>query len=155
MTATDGTVQDRRPGSVLVTGGASGLGAAIALAVQAAGGRPFVLDLVAPPFEVDHPSGAPPHALRVEYGGRVVAYSGDTQWTDQLVDAARDADLFVCEAYTFDRPIRFHLDHATLRAHRERLTARRIILTHLGPEMLARARDAAWQCASDGLAVSL
>ena len=54
MTATDGTVQDRRPGSVLVTGGASGLGAAIALAVQAAGGRPYVLDLVAPPFEVDH-----------------------------------------------------------------------------------------------------
>jgi ribonuclease BN (tRNA processing enzyme) len=46
------------------------------------------------PFEVDHPSGAPPHALRVEYGGRVVAYSGDTQWTEQLVDAARDANLF-------------------------------------------------------------
>jgi ribonuclease BN (tRNA processing enzyme) len=107
------------------------------------------------PFEVEHPSGAPPHALRVEYGGRVVTYSGDTQWTDQLVDAARDAHLFVCEAYTFDRPIRFHLDHATLRAHRERFTARRIILTHLGPEMLARAADAAWECASDGLAVLL
>ena len=54
MTATDGTVQDRRPGAVLVTGGASGLGAAIALAVQDAGGRPFVLDLVAPPFAVGH-----------------------------------------------------------------------------------------------------
>ena len=54
MTATDGPVQDRRPGAVLVTGGASGLGAAVALAVQAAGGRPFVLDLVAPPFQVDH-----------------------------------------------------------------------------------------------------
>jgi NAD(P)-dependent dehydrogenase (short-subunit alcohol dehydrogenase family) len=54
VTATDGPVQDRRPGAVLVTGGASGLGAAIALAVEAAGGRPYVLDLVAPPFEVDH-----------------------------------------------------------------------------------------------------
>ena len=54
MTATDGPVQDRRPGAVLVTGGASGLGAAIALAVEAAGGRPYVLDLVAPPFQVDH-----------------------------------------------------------------------------------------------------
>ena len=54
MTATDGTGQDRRPGAVLVTGGASGLGAAVALAVAAAGGRPYVLDLVAPPFEVDH-----------------------------------------------------------------------------------------------------
>ena len=54
MTVTDGTERGRRPGAVLVTGGASGLGAAVALAVQAAGGRPFVLDLVAPPFDVDH-----------------------------------------------------------------------------------------------------
>ena len=54
MTATDGPAQDRRPGAVLVTGGASGLGAAVALAVRDAGGRPFVLDLVSPPFEVDH-----------------------------------------------------------------------------------------------------
>ena len=54
MTATDGTERDRRPGTVLVTGGASGLGAAVALAVRAAGGRPYVLDLVAPAFEVDH-----------------------------------------------------------------------------------------------------
>jgi len=54
VTATDGPAQDRRPGAVLVTGGASGLGAAVALAVRDAGGRPFVLDLVTPPFAVDH-----------------------------------------------------------------------------------------------------
>jgi NAD(P)-dependent dehydrogenase (short-subunit alcohol dehydrogenase family) len=54
VTATDGPAQDRRPGAVLVTGGASGLGAAVALAVRDAGGRPFVLDLASPPFEVDH-----------------------------------------------------------------------------------------------------
>ena len=53
MTATDGPVQDRRPGAVLVTGGASGLGAAIALAVEAAGGRRSGRDLAAPPFPVD------------------------------------------------------------------------------------------------------
>jgi len=54
VTATDGPAQDRRPGTVLVTGGASGLGAAVALAVETAGGRPFVLDLVTPRFAVDH-----------------------------------------------------------------------------------------------------
>ena len=53
MTATDGPLPER-PGAVLVTGGASGLGAAVALAVRDAGGRPFVLDLVTPPFDVDH-----------------------------------------------------------------------------------------------------
>jgi len=42
------------PGTVLVTGGASGLGAAVAQAVERAGGTPVVLDRVAPSYETDH-----------------------------------------------------------------------------------------------------
>jgi ribonuclease BN (tRNA processing enzyme) len=72
-----------------------------------------------------------------------------------LVDAARDADLFVCEAYTFDRLIRYHLDHATLVRHLDRIHARRVILTHLGPDMLARRHEAAVECADDGLIVDV
>jgi NAD(P)-dependent dehydrogenase (short-subunit alcohol dehydrogenase family) len=41
-------------GTVLVTGGASGLGAAVAAAVAAAGGTPVVLDRVPPALDVDH-----------------------------------------------------------------------------------------------------
>lgn len=40
-------------GTVLVTGGSSGLGAAVAQAVAAAGGRPVVLDRVDPPYDVE------------------------------------------------------------------------------------------------------
>jgi 2-dehydro-3-deoxy-L-rhamnonate dehydrogenase (NAD+) len=39
---------DRGPGRVLITGGSSGLGAAVAEAVVAAGGTPVVLDIKAP-----------------------------------------------------------------------------------------------------------
>jgi NAD(P)-dependent dehydrogenase (short-subunit alcohol dehydrogenase family) len=42
------------PGRVLVTGGTSGLGAALVDAVLAAGGRPYVLDRVAPRDGIDH-----------------------------------------------------------------------------------------------------
>jgi NAD(P)-dependent dehydrogenase (short-subunit alcohol dehydrogenase family) len=49
------TPDARPPGRVLVTGGASGLGAAVVDVVAAAGGRPVVIDRVPPPFEgVDH-----------------------------------------------------------------------------------------------------
>ena len=40
--------------TVIVTGGASGLGAAVARSIRGAGGRPVVLDRVAPSADVDH-----------------------------------------------------------------------------------------------------
>ena len=42
------------PGTVLVSGGASGLGAAVAKAVRAAGGTPVVLDRAPPRVDVEH-----------------------------------------------------------------------------------------------------
>jgi ribonuclease BN (tRNA processing enzyme) len=106
-------------------------------------------------FAVVHPSGAPAHALRLDDGERVVAYSGDTEWTDRLLDAARGADLFLCEAYVYDRAVKFHLSHDAVVTHRDALGARRIVLTHMGPDMLARQADAAFECASDGLVIEV
>jgi ribonuclease BN (tRNA processing enzyme)/RimJ/RimL family protein N-acetyltransferase len=106
-------------------------------------------------FAVEHASGAPSYALRVEYGGKVFAYSGDTEWTERLVEAARGADLFVCEAYTFDRKIRYHLDYRTLRERLPDLGCRRVILTHMGPEMLGRLGEVDVEHAEDGQRVRL
>jgi D-tyrosyl-tRNA(Tyr) deacylase len=104
---------------------------------------------------VVHPSGAPPFALRLEAGGRVLAYSGDTEWTDTLCDAARGADVFVCEAYTYDRPIKYHLDYATLSGHRARLDCRRLVLTHMSDDMLGRLDGVPVEAAHDGLALDV
>ena len=106
-------------------------------------------------FEVQHASGAPPYALRVEYGGKVVAYSGDTEWTETLIDAARGADVFICEAYYFEKMIRYHLDYATLRRQRHRLECARVILTHMSQDMLRHANEAEFECADDGRTIAL
>jgi ribonuclease BN (tRNA processing enzyme) len=107
------------------------------------------------PYQVEHASGAPALGLRLTFEDKVVAYSGDTAWTDTLVDVARDADVFVCEAYSIERVIRYHLDFATLRANRARLSCRRLVLTHLGPEALARRADLDAEVAEDGLVLHL
>jgi len=106
-------------------------------------------------WEVEHACGAPPLALRVEPGGVSFAYSGDTQWTPALAEAARGADLFAVEAYTFDRPIRYHLDYQTLRAHAAEIRAERVVLTHMSAGMLARLADAELPAAYDGMVIDL
>lgn len=105
------------------------------------------------PFQVLHASGAPSYAVRIDTPAASVAYSGDTEWTDALLEAADGADLFLCEGYS-PRPIRWHLDLGTLARHRSQLSCRRLMLTHLSPAALA-SDLAAWQVASDGLGLDL
>jgi len=104
-------------------------------------------------WQVEHACGASPLALRVDLGGVTFAYSGDTQWTPALIDAARDADLFAVEAYTYDRPVRYHLDYQTLRAHLDEIQAERIVLTHMSSAMLSRLTDAELPAAYDGMII--
>ena len=91
------------------------------------------------PFEVVHPSGAPSYALRVEYGGRTLAFSGDTEWTEALAEAAAGADLFICECNSYDRQIPNHLNYREILARRDLFNCARILLTHLGDDMLERS----------------
>jgi ribonuclease BN (tRNA processing enzyme) len=105
--------------------------------------------------EVRHACGAPPLALRFDCDGRTIAYSGDSEWTDTLIDVGRDADLFIVEALSFDKRISQHLDYAALLANEARIGARRIVLTHLGPDMLSRAQEAQHEIAADGLVIDV
>ncbi len=109
----------------------------------------------ATPFEVMHASGAAPYAYRVQLDGKTVGYSGDTEWTEVLVQAARDADLFICECYYFDKEMRFHLSYRALQEHRRKLRCRRLVLTHLGPESLARRDEIEEEIAEDGQVIIL
>jgi ribonuclease BN (tRNA processing enzyme) len=106
-------------------------------------------------WQVEHACGAPPLALRVELDGVSVGYSGDTQWTPALAEAARGTDLFAVESYTFDRPVRYHLDYQTLHGHLGELGADRIVLTHMSASMLDRLDDAELAAAYDGMNVRL
>jgi ribonuclease BN (tRNA processing enzyme) len=107
------------------------------------------------PFDVVHPSGAPSFAFRMEIADRVLAYSGDTEWTDTLIEAGRDADLFISECYSFESGPKFHLNYKTLRARIRKLKPKRILLTHMSEEMLAKLDQVTIDAAEDGQLLQL
>jgi ribonuclease BN (tRNA processing enzyme) len=108
------------------------------------------------PFPVVHgESGGPFLAYRIEAEGRVIAYSADTEWTEALIPAARGADLFIAEAYYYDKVVKNHLSLKTLEAHLPEISARRLVLTHMSDDMLGRLDTLDYTAASDGMIVEL
>jgi ribonuclease BN (tRNA processing enzyme) len=112
-------------------------------------------DLAVLPVRVIHGSGAPSYALRVECAGKIIAYSGDTEWTDALRMVADGADLFICESYFFERQMKNHLNYRTLMAHRAELRCKRLIITHMGEDVLGRLGEIELEVAQDGMEVIL
>jgi ribonuclease BN (tRNA processing enzyme) len=108
------------------------------------------------PYPVVHgESGGPFLAYRIEAEGRVIAYSADTEWTDTLIPTARGADLFIAEAYYYDKLVKNHLSLKTLEAHLPEINAKRLVLTHMSDDMLARLGELPCTAAEDGMAVEL
>ena len=93
-----------------------------------------------------------------EAGGRTLAYSGDTEWTEALVASGERADLFITECYAYDRPVRYHLDWKTLQPNLARIGAKRIMVTHMNEDMLAHREllaAAGVLAAEDGLTLDV
>jgi len=120
-------------------------------------GKPTeLLGMTVTAFPVVHDDRAGPClAYRIETGEHTLCYSGDTQWTDVLTDASRDADLFICECYAYDKQTKAHLSYAVLEQHLPAITAKRIVLTHMSDEMVMRTDGIALERAADGMVIAL
>jgi hypothetical protein len=78
------------------------------------------------------------------------------EWVDGLLAAGHNADLLIAEAYCFERMVRFHLDYVTLREKLSMIGAKRLVLTHMSPEMLGRVSELQdCEAANDGLEVEI
>ena len=100
-------------------------------------------------------SGGPFLGYRIETEGRVIAYTADTEWTEALIPLGRAADLFIAEAYTYDRPVKNHLSLKALEARLGEIRPKRLILTHMSDDMLERLDILPYEAASDGLVVEI
>jgi ribonuclease BN (tRNA processing enzyme) len=105
-------------------------------------GVPFqAAGLTVTAIEVPHYT-IPTYAFRIADGTRTITYSGDSAPSDALVEAARDADLFLCEATLasgeLDNEPRGHLSADEAIAAFEASGAKRLLLTHRPQELPLR-----------------
>jgi ribonuclease BN (tRNA processing enzyme) len=95
--------------------------------------------------------------IRIEHGGKVLAYSADAGPDGDLAGLAADADIFICEA-TYQREGGDWEGHLTA-AQAARIAmdagAKRLVLTHLPPGRNHDRSLAEAQAACEGLPVEL
>lgn len=115
----------------------------------------FLEEFKISPYSMIHPSGASSLALRVEYKGKVLTYTGDTEWTEELISASEDADLLIIECTTYATKVKYHLDYHTILTNQEKLKAKKIVLTHMSTEMLRMLPNISHEYAEDGKVFNL
>ncbi len=110
------------------------------------------------PLEVRHYSGAPSYALRFALEDKVLAFTGDTGWVDTVIEAGRNADLYIMECFGYDNPLEVHLDYLTIARNLDAIGAKQVLLTHMSDTMLARrdqVTDRRCKLAEDGMVLEL
>jgi ribonuclease BN (tRNA processing enzyme) len=105
-------------------------------------------------WSVPHDPLSNPLAARLSFGPISIGYSGDTAWTGALTEVAHRTELFICEAQTLEPKARIHLSYAEVLAHRHELATARLVLTHLGSDVIA-ARDLELERAWDGMTIEI
>jgi ribonuclease BN (tRNA processing enzyme) len=107
------------------------------------------------PFRVPHQEKDISFGYRVSCDRKSVLYSGDCGWNESLVQYAQGADLFICECCYFHTQTNFHVSYPTIAAESRRLGCKRLLLSHLGREVLERMDEVTLECAHDGLAIDV
>jgi len=110
------------------------------------------------PFAMDHMRSKLCQGYQVHLAEeKIIAYTGDTAWGEHVVNLARDTDLFICECSYFDPApdVVKHLSYREIFGNKDQIKTKRLVLTHMGEEMLARASEAEFDTAFDGLVIDL
>jgi ribonuclease BN (tRNA processing enzyme) len=106
-------------------------------------------------FRVPHQTHDISLGLKVAYQGKQILFSGDSLWTDAFIEQAKGVDLFLCECSFFHEQPGMHVNYRILEANLSRLQCKKLVLTHLGEDMLARRHQLAMTVAEDGMMIEI
>lgn len=91
---------------------------------------------------------------RIHLENKVIAITGDTSWTDRIIDLARGVDLLIAECNDYS-VTGVHLSYEELTKKLDLLEFKKIILTHLGSSMIDKLPEISIETAHDGYLIEI
>lgn len=110
-----------------------------------------LLDLGVTAIDARHTRETNPLALRIQIGDKTLAYTGDGERTEALCELVAGVDLLIAECYFYSKSVKWHLNYPDI----SKLSANKIVLTHMHSDMLAHVDDVPEMCAYDGCVVEV
>jgi ribonuclease BN (tRNA processing enzyme) len=107
------------------------------------------------PFLVPHQEKDLSFGYRVTVDGKALLYSGDCGWNEDLVRYSQGTDLFICECCYFQSETTFHISYPKVASQSHRFGCKRLLLSHIGREVLERMHEVTLECAHDGFVVDV
>jgi ribonuclease BN (tRNA processing enzyme) len=100
-------------------------------------------------FPANHSEHVLPHSIKISVGEKSIGFSGDTAWTEDLIEVAKNTDLFICECNFYSNEHEGHLNYRILEKKKGLLKSSRMLLSHLGDEMLNKVQDVELEVCED------
>jgi ribonuclease BN (tRNA processing enzyme) len=95
-------------------------------------------------------------SVKIVADGKTFVFSGDSGWNDELVKFSAGANLLLCECTYFESEhLRFHMNYPELARNRDRFNVKRMILTHLGRELINHTPDIEIEMGFDGMKLEI
>jgi ribonuclease BN (tRNA processing enzyme) len=101
-------------------------------------------------YRMQHTDRFPCLGYRIEHRRNAAAFTGDTTWCDSIPAMSRGANLLLTECTDFDQRTPVHLSYTQLREHQAEIGAKRIVLTHVGDDLLKNRARVRLHIARDG-----
>jgi ribonuclease BN (tRNA processing enzyme) len=107
------------------------------------------------PFRVPHQVDKISLGLRIHCDGKKILFSGDSLRSDVFIEQSRGVDLFLCECSFYRQQPGMHVNYPALQANRTRLGCNKLVLTHLGEELLQQRDSLIGIVAEDGMVLEI
>jgi len=93
-------------------------------------------ELTVKALPVKHSPLSIPHGVRMACSGRILAFSGDTEWHDNLLELGRNADVFIMECFKDRESVDGHLSLKNIEENASQINCKRILLSHMSNDVL-------------------